>query len=170
MNKGTIQNNVQYSTIPLIQKTPQWVIICMHACLVISDPLRPHGLHPARLLCPWNFPGKNTEVGISSSRGSSQPRDRTPVSRIAGGFFTAEPLGKPVHIITHIYLGIPGGSADKESACNAGDLGSIPGSGRSPGGGRGNPLQYCCLENPTYKGAWQATVHGFSKGWTWMSD
>ena len=46
------------------------------------------------------------------------------------------------------------------SACNAGDLGSIPGSGRSPGEGNGNPLQYSCLENPMDTGAWQATVHG----------
>ena len=45
-------------------------------------------------------------------------------------------------------LGFPGGSDDKESTCNAGDLGSIPGSGKSPGGGLGNPLQYSCLENP----------------------
>ena len=44
--------------------------------------------------------------------------------------------------------GVPGGSVGKESACNAGDLGSIPGLGRSPGGGHGNPLQYFCLENP----------------------
>ena len=56
----------------------------------------------------------------------------------------------------------PNGSAGKESACNAGnigDTGSVPGSGRSPGGGNGNPLQYSCLENPTDRGAWQATVH-----------
>ena len=53
----------------------------------------------------------------------------------------------------------PGGSNDKESACNAGDLGSTPGSGRSPGGGHGNPLQYSCLENPMDRGAWWATVH-----------
>ena len=46
----------------------------------------------------------------------------------------------------------------KVSACNAGDLGSIPGSGRSPGEGNGNPLQYSCLENPMDGGAWQATV------------
>ena len=45
------------------------------------------------------------------------------------------------------WLGFPGGSIDKESSCNAGDLGSIPGVGRSPGGGHGNPLQYSCLEN-----------------------
>ena len=49
--------------------------------------------------------------------------------------------------------GFPGGSDGKESACNAGDLGSIPGLGRSPGGGHGNPLQYSCLENPMDKGA-----------------
>ena len=56
-------------------------------------------------------------------------------------------------------LGFPGGSDSKESACNAGDLGSIPGTGRSPGEGNGNPLQYC-LENPMDRGAWRATVHG----------
>ena len=48
----------------------------------------------------------------------------------------------------------------KASACNAGDLGSIPGSGRSPGGGNGNPLQFSCLENPMDGGAWWALVHG----------
>ena len=50
-------------------------------------------------------------------------------------------------------------SVGKESACNAGDLGSIPGSGRSPGEGHGNPLQDPCLENPMDRGAWWATVH-----------
>ena len=47
-----------------------------------------------------------------------------------------------------VYIGLPGGSDCKESACNSGDLGSIPGWGRSPGGGHENPLQYSCLENP----------------------
>ena len=60
----------------------------------------------------------------------------------------------------------PGGSAVKnlpttqETACNAGDVGLIPGLGRSPGVGSGNPLQYSCLENPMDRGAWLATVHG----------
>ena len=57
-------------------------------------------------------------------------------------------------------LGFPGGSNGKESACSAGDLGLIPGFGRSPGEGNGNPLQYSYLENPMDTGAWQATVHG----------
>ena len=58
----------------------------------------------------------------------------------------------------------PGGSDGRESACNVGeDLGSIPGLGRCPGGGNGNPLWHSCLENPMDKGAWWATVHGVTK-------
>ena len=55
-------------------------------------------------------------------------------------------------------LGFPGGSDGKESACNAGDPGSIPGLGRFPGEGNSYPLQHSCLENPMDRGAWQATV------------
>ena len=54
-------------------------------------------------------------------------------------------------------------SVSKESARNAGDLGSIPGLGRVPGEGNGNPLQYSCLENPMDRGAWWATVHGVTE-------
>ena len=67
-------------------------------------------------------------------------------------------------------MAIPGGSEGKASACNAGDPGSIPGSGRSPGEGNGNPLQYPCLENPRDRGAWWATVHGVAKSRTRLSD
>ena len=59
--------------------------------------------------------------------------------------------------------GFPGDSDGKESACNVGDPGSIPGLGKSPGEGNGNPLQYSCLENPVNRAAWQATVHGVEK-------
>ena len=62
--------------------------------------------------------------------------------------------------------GFPGGLDSKESACNVGDLGSIPRSGRSPEGGHGNPLQYSCLENSLAKGVWWATVHGVAEGQT----
>ena len=67
-------------------------------------------------------------------------------------------------------MDFPGGSDGKASAYNAGDLGSIPGSGRSPGKGNGNPLQYSCLENSVDGGAWQATVHGVAKNRTRLSD
>ena len=65
-----------------------------------------------------------------------------------------------------VIWGFPGGSEVKVSACNAGDLSLIPGSGRSPGEGNGNPLQYSCPENPMDGGAWWATVHGVAKSWT----
>ena len=64
----------------------------------------------------------------------------------------------------------PSGSVVKVSACNVGDLGSIPGLGRSPGEGNGNPLQYSCLEDPMEGGAWWATVHGVAKSRTRLSD
>ena len=60
----------------------------------------------------------------------------------------------------------PGGSDGKASVYNAGDPGSIPGQGRSPGKRNGNPLQYSCLENPTDRRAWWATVHGVAKSRT----
>ena len=63
-------------------------------------------------------------------------------------------------------MGFPGGPDDKESACNVEDLSSIPGSGRYPGEGNGNPLQYSCLENSMDGGAWWATVHGVAKSRT----
>ena len=67
-------------------------------------------------------------------------------------------------------MGFPGGSEVKASACNAGDLGLIPGLGGSPGEGNGNPLQYSCLENPMAGGAWWATVHGVAKSQTRLSN
>ena len=67
-------------------------------------------------------------------------------------------------------LDFPGGSDGKASAYNTGDPGSIPGSGRSPGKGNGNPLQYSCLENPMDGRAWYATVHGVTKSRTRLSD
>ena len=63
-------------------------------------------------------------------------------------------------------LGIPSSSVGKASACNAGDQSLIPGLGRSPGEGNGNPLQYSCLENPMDRGAWRAAVHGVTTSWT----
>ena len=85
-------------------------------------------------------------VAISFSRGSSWPRNWTGVSCV------------------------PAGSEGKASACNVGDLGLIPGLGRSSGEGNGNPLQYSCLENPMDRGAWWATIHGVAKSRTRLSN
>ena len=65
---------------------------------------------------------------------------------------------------------VPDGGDGKESTCNAGDSGSIPGLGGSFGGGHGNPLQYSCLEKSMDKGAWWAIFHEISKSWTRLSD
>ena len=65
--------------------------------------------------------------------------------------------------------GFPGDSVVKNPA-NAGDAGSVPESGRSPGGGTGNPLQYSCQDNPMDRGGWQAIVHGVTKSWTRLSN
>ena len=75
-----------------------------------------------------------------------------------------------VFIFLLLFLGFPGGSEGKASACNVGDPDLIPGLGRSPGEGNGNPLQYSCLENPMDGGAWWATVHGVTKSQTRLSD
>ena len=69
-----------------------------------------------------------------------------------------------------MYVGFAGGSESKESAFNAGDLGLIPGWGRSSGEGNGNPLQYSCLEKLINRGAWRAMVHGVAKGRTQLSN
>ena len=69
-----------------------------------------------------------------------------------------------------IYMDFPGGSDGKASVYYVGDPGSIPGLGRYPGEGNGNPLQYSCLENPMDGGAWLATVHGVAKSQTRLSD
>ena len=124
-----------------------------------------HGILQARIL-GW--------VAILSSRDSSQPRDRTPPSSTssasADGFFTTSATWEIPethciysHLLGQITLGFPGGSEVKVSASNVGDLGLIPGLGRSPGEGNGNPVQYSCLENPMDRGAWWATVHRVAK-------
>ena len=69
-----------------------------------------------------------------------------------------------------VWNGHPQWLIDKESACNAGDTGLVPGPLRSPGEGNGNPVQYFCLENPMDRGAWWATVHGAAKSQTRLSD
>ena len=69
-------------------------------------------------------------------------------------------------LLLFVYEGVHGGSDNKESACNEGEAGLIPVSGRSPGKGNGYPLQYSSLENSVDRGPWWATAHGIAKSWT----
>ena len=106
-------------------------------------------------------------VAISFSRVSSQPRSWTCLSCI-GRRMLYHWVTREAHIFIHTHIhthirGFPYNSISKESACNAGDLCLIPGLGRSPGEGNGNPLQCSWLENSMDGGAWQVTVHGVSR-------
>ena len=100
----------------------------------------------------------------------SFPERRKREQRPARSSCTLSSEGKPAELKPaggfYLCVFVPGRSDGKESACSAGDPGLIPGSGRSPGEGNGNPLQYSCLENPMDSGAWWAIVQGVPKSWT----
>ena len=104
---------------------------------------------------PWNSPGQNTGVGgISFLQGIFPTQGSNQDSHIAGGFFTSWATMA---------------ASSEEPICSAeaaGNMGSIPGLGSSPGGWRGNPLQYSCLGKLITRGAWWATIHGVAKSWT----
>ena len=86
------------------------------------------------------------------------------------GHFQFSAFSNLIGVLVLITSGFPGVSDSKESACNSGDPSWIPGLGRSPRDGHGNPLQYSCLENFTDREAWQATVHGVTKDQTGLSN
>ena len=176
------------------------------SCSVVSDPQRPHGLQPSRLLHPWDFPGKSTGAfsGITwlllTFWGTPQlffkvtvpyyiPRFSFPASLLMlvtqhlllSVFFILIILADmrwylvvliSIYLINNDIEGFPGGTVVKNLPPNAGDTreaGSIPGLGRSPSVGNGNPLQYSCLENSKDRGAWRATVHRVTKSQTRLS-
>ena len=79
-------------------------------------------------------------------------------------------LNKQIMVYLYNNTVLPLWLCGEESTCNAEELGSVPGSRRSPGEGNDNPLQYCCLENPMDREVWRATVHGVAKSWIQLSD
>ena len=136
------------------------------------------------LLCPWNSPGKNTAVGCHSLlqgiflTQESNPHLLTSPALACGFFTTSSTWEAHIYIIRLLLLCVwatekrdfPDGSVVKNLPANAGDAGLVPGLGRCPGEGHGNPLQYSCLENPLDRGNWWATVHEITKSRTWLSD
>ena len=129
------------------------------------------------LSCVWNATSISRGCLWQQSRhewvwARKCPASRSPHKREFISFVPNNSLS----ISVHTYQELPACTvfywrwlSGKEFACNAGDAGdagSIPGSGRSPGGGHGNPPQYSCLENPMDRGAWRATVHGMAKSQT----
>ena len=147
--------------------------------------MQPQRRQPTRLYHPWDSPGKNTGVGchfllqcmnVKSESETAQscptlsdPTDCSPPGSSIHGIFQARVLEWGATAFSNKVTsfpqaqGFPGGSVGKELCLHAGDLGSIPGLGRSPGEGHGKPLQYSCLENPTDRGVWRATVHGVAR-------
>ena len=138
----------------------------------MPNPLRPRGLQPARLLCPWGSPGKNTGVGchfLLQCWMNEYPANVSPGKSSLGSFSVSVSRGRSLKADSFIHFcacspGLPRWLSGKKKnpPANVGDAGDsslIPGSGRSPGGGNDNPLQYSCLENPMARGAWQTTPH-----------
>ena len=105
--------------------------------------LQTHGLKPARVLCPLDFSGKNTRMGCHFLLPGIFLTQGLNLHLLASRFVTTEHYGSPRYTCNYF----PCGSAGKESACNEGDLGLIPGLGRSPGEGKGYLLHYSGLEN-----------------------
>ena len=146
----------------------------------MSDSLPPHGLQPTRLLCLWNFSGKNTGAGchvllhqFPKSANNTRIRTRT-FKDNEWRYSSGRKRELPPLSVPHQHPHIRAGRNLRDCLvlpfqASAGDTGLIPGSGRSPGGGHGNPLQYSCLKNSIDRGAWQATVHGISKSWTQLN-
>ena len=124
----------------------------LQSCLT----LQPYGLWPARLLPPQDSPGKNTGVGCHALSPGDLPNPGIePVSLKSPALQAGSlPLAPPGKLTFTGPQDFPGGSDGKVSVYNAGDPGSSPGLGRSPGEGNGNPFQYYSLENPMDRGAW----------------
>ena len=144
---------------------------------VMSNSLQPH----ARLLGLWNSPGKNTGVGCHALLQGIFPTQGLNPGLLHCRFFTiwatrevlkfhlSCALALTIMIDKESHLTDPGGTSGKEPNCQWGgiiDIGFIPGSGRAPGGGDGNPLQYPCLGNPLDRGACWAIVRGVANSWT----
>ena len=120
------------------------------SCSVVSDPQRPHGLQPSRILRPWDFPGKSSGVGCHCLNQFKKDL----INQMPKHFSQAS---DHFNLITNMILMIDSltdGSDGKKCSCNAGWPGSIPQLGRSPGEGNGYPLQYSSLENSMDRGTW----------------
>ena len=128
-----------------------YVCVCVLSCRLFATPWIV--AHQAPLSMGFSRQGYQSELPLPSPGDLPDAGIPHAPPALAGGLFTTEPPGKLFYHnirknkLEGFSLGFPGGSDSKVSACSVGDLGSIPGLGKSPGEGNGNPLQYSCLEN-----------------------
>ena len=177
---------------PLSTSFCTYIFIYVHVytnaitCSVSSNSLQPQGLVVKNLPATARdirdvslIPGEGNdnplqhpclEIHVQTSLAGYGPYGPKELDRIERRTHTHTLNLKWEIIHSIIYFGFPYSSDGKESTCNAGDLGLILGSGRSPGEGNGNALQYSCLENPMDSRAWWATVHGVTKDQTRLGD
>ena len=141
-------------------KTSQWNISKVNST-VKDHVLWSSGIYPRDVIMIWHLGFPGSSAGKESTCNAGDPRV---------DFWVRKFPWRRDRLSTPVFLGFPGGSDGRESTCSTGNLGSIPGLGRSPGGGHGNQLQYSCLENSMDRGAWRATVHGVSKSQAQLSD
>ena len=151
--------------------TQQYLSPCFHGCPAFlhrhfpthSPPSRP--LEPS--LCSQQQPSPWDYFTIPKLQLPANAPSRGPA------FLSGVCMAATRTVLFSFHLGchrLSCSSVGKESACSVGDPGSIPGLGRSPGEGNGNPLQYPCLENLMDRGTWWAAVHGIAKSWAGLSD
>ena len=112
---------------------------------------------------------QTTETMKRTSLVAQLVKDRFQCRRLWFDFRVGRISWRMDRLRTPVFLGFPGGSDDKESACSAADLGSIPGLGRSSGGGHGKHSSFLAWRIPMDRGAWRATVNGVAKSWTWLT-
>ena len=148
----------------ILKTTDKWLELMEYYCHLKWDSQNNHIEYEGSMNRKWN--------AINMSTGLPGPVEEWTEEVVLQGCSRTRPWGcsppfysPGMHLIWWPVLlaGLPGWLRGKDSACNAGDMDSIPGSGRSPGGGHGNPLQCSCLENPVDRGACWATVHGLAE-------
>ena len=127
-----------------------------------SRTLKKHGFNPWIGKIPWRRAWQPTPV-LLPEESHGQMGWWATVYRVIKNWTQLKRFSTRSCLEFGVFLDFPGGSGIKESACNGGHPGSIPGLGRSPGEGNGNPLQYSYLENPMDGRVWQATLHGVEK-------
>ena len=162
---------LQHTRLPCPSLSPR---VCSNSCWLswwchptISSSVAPFSFSPQSFPASGSFPMSQLFTSGGQSIGTSASAS-VHLMNIQGWFLLE--LTALISLLSKGPSRVCSSTIVKESACNAGDLGLIPGSERSSWEGNGSPLQYSCLENSLDRGAWWAIVHGVTKSWAWPND